>query len=208
MRTAVFALLAYALGSIPFAVLVSRALGLADPRSYGSRNPGATNVLRSGSKLAALLTLLGDAAKGWLAVWLAMRFGPRFGATSLDIAAVAVCVFLGHVFSVFLKFRGGKGVATAAGVLFGLNAMLGLVVLAVFFVIAAAFRYVSLASVAAAATAPFAALVVFGANDYFAATTVMATVLVIRHIDNIKRLMAGQEAKIGRTKDHSASESS
>lgn len=205
MTTAILALLAYALGSIPFAVLVSRALGLADPRSYGSRNPGATNVLRSGSKLAALLTLFGDAAKGWLAVWLAMRFGPEFGATSLHIAVAAVCVFLGHVFSVFLKFSGGKGVATAAGVLFGLSPMLGTVVLLVFIAIAAAFRYVSLASVAAAAAAPFVALVVFGANDYFAATTAMATVLILRHIENIKRLMAGEERRIGQ--GHSPSES-
>ena len=208
MTTATFAFLAFLLGSIPFAVIVSRALGLADPRSYGSGNPGATNVLRTGNKLAALLTLLGDAAKGWLAVWLAMRFGPGFGATSLDVAVAAVCVLLGHVFSVFLKFKGGKGVATAAGVLLGLDPILGLIVLAVWATVALVFRYSSLAAVVAAAVAPFAALRVFGANDYFAAVTVVAMVLIVRHVDNIRRLAAGEEGKIGQKKDQSPSESS
>src|SRR5512137_525811 len=111
----------YLLGSISFAVVVSRAMGLADPRTYGSGNPGATNVLRSGNKAAAILTLLGDAAKGWLAVWLAMRFGPRFGIGELGVAAVAVAVFVGHLYPVFFAFKGGKGVATAAGVVLALG---------------------------------------------------------------------------------------
>jgi glycerol-3-phosphate acyltransferase PlsY len=204
MTTAVLALLAYLLGSLPFAVIVSRGFGLADPRTYGSKNPGATNVLRSGNKLAAALTLLGDAAKGWLAVWAAMRFGPQFGATKFDVALVAVCVFLGHVLPVFLRFRGGKGVATAAGVLLALNGWLGIAVLAVWLGVALVFRYSSLAAVVAAAVAPFVALKIFGADDYFAAVTVMSAVLIIRHIGNIKRLSAGQEGRIGRKKDAQA----
>lgn len=200
MITAFFALAAYLVGSVPFAVIVSRAFGLADPRTYGSKNPGATNVLRSGNKLAALVTLLGDGAKGWLAVWLATRVGPQYGATSLDIAVVAVCVFLGHVLPLFLGFRGGKGVATAAGVLLALHPWLGLAVLAVWIGVALVFRYSSLAAVVAAAVAPFVALKLFGADDLFAAVTVMSAVLIIRHVDNIKRLSAGQESKIGHKK--------
>lgn len=201
MTTAVFALLAYLIGSLPFAVIISRLFGLADPRTYGSKNPGATNVLRSGNKLAAVLTLLGDAVKGWLAVWLAMRFGPQFGATKSDVALVAVCVFIGHVLPVFLRFRGGKGVATAAGVLLALNVLLGVSILAIWLGVALVFRYSSLAAVVAAAAAPFVALKTFGADDYFAAVTVMSAALIIRHVDNIKRLSAGQESKIGRKKD-------
>lgn len=196
--TLLFAFGAYLVGSVPFAVIVSRLFGLSDPRTYGSGNPGATNVLRSGSKAAAALTLLGDGAKGWLAVWLALRFGPQFGAGSLTVAAAAVCVLLGHVFPLFLGFKGGKGVATAAGVLLALSPLLGLIVLGVWLAVAALFRYSSLAAVVAAVVAPFAALKLFGANDAFAAVTLISTVLVVRHVDNIKRLMAGQEGKIGR----------
>src|SRR5512146_273171 len=121
MTPLIFVVCAYLIGSVPFAVLMSRAFGLADPRTYGSGNPGATNVLRTGNKAAAILTLLGDAAKGWFAVWLAVRFGPRFGIGDLGVAAVAVAVFLGHLYPVFFGFKGGKGVATAAGAILALN---------------------------------------------------------------------------------------
>lgn len=200
MGTATLLFLGYLLGSLPFAVLVSRGFGLADPRSYGSRNPGATNVLRSGNKLAALLTLLGDGAKGWLAVRLAQHFGAQMGAGSLAIAFTGVAAFLGHVFPVFLRFRGGKGVATAAGVLLGFNAWVGLAVLGVWLAVAAVFRYSSLAAVAAAVCAPVILLTFFGADDHFAAATVMSTVLVLRHVENIKRLAAGRETRIGQKK--------
>ena len=200
MSSAILLVLGYLLGSLPFAVLVSRAFGLADPRSYGSKNPGATNVLRSGNKLAALLTLLGDGFKGWLAVWLAQRFGPQWGAGNLAIAFTGVAAFLGHVFPVFLRFKGGKGVATAAGVLLGFNAWIGLAVLGIWIAVAALFRYSSLAAVAAAVCAPFIFLKFFGADDYFAAATVMSTVLVLRHVENIKRLTAGRETRIGQKK--------
>src|SRR3954466_9408336 len=151
MELATIALAAYCLGSVSFAILVSRLMALPDPRSYGSKNPGATNVLRSGSKAAALLTLLGDGGKGWLAVWLAwLLFGSHEAAAAAGLAA-----FLGHLFPVFHRFHGGKGVATAAGVLFGFSAWLGLAALATWIVIALAFRYSSLASLTAAASAPF-----------------------------------------------------
>ncbi len=197
MTTLLFALAAYLIGSVPFAVITSRVFGLADPRTYGSGNPGATNVLRGGNKLAALFTLLGDGAKGWLAVWLAARFGVQLGAEALTVAVVALSVFLGHVFPLFLGFKGGKGVATAAGVLLALSLVLGLTTLGVWLVVVALFRYSSLAGVVAAVVAPFAALMLFGANEAFVAVTVMSVILVLRHAENIKRLMAGQEGKIG-----------
>ncbi|MDR0480606.1 MAG: glycerol-3-phosphate 1-O-acyltransferase PlsY, partial [Gallionellaceae bacterium] len=142
---------AYLLGSIPFAVLTSKAFGLADPRTYGSGNPGATNVLRSGKKMAAALTLLGDAAKGWLAGWLARHY--LGGADA--VALVAIAVFLGHVFPIFLRFKGGKGVATALGVLLGLDVWVGLLVLATWLVVALVSRYSSLSALVAAVAAPF-----------------------------------------------------
>src|SRR5512143_1895541 len=197
MNTAILLVLGYLLGSLPFAVLVSRAFGLADPRSYGSKNPGATNVLRSGNKLAALLTLLGDGFKGWLAVWLAQRFGPPLGAGTLAIAFTGVAAFLGHVFPVFLRFKGGKGVATAAGVLLAFDPWIGLAVLAVWFAVAALFRYSSLAAVVAAACAPVLFLTFHGANNTFAAALIISAGLILRHSDNIKRLLAGSERRIG-----------
>ena len=191
---------AYLIGSIPFAVVVSKLMGLSDPRSFGSGNPGATNVLRSGNKKAALLTLIGDAAKGGLVVWAARAFAPELGLSTADLAMIAVAVFLGHVFSIFLRGKGGKGVATAAGVLLGINPLLGGAVLLVWIATAAISRYSSLAAVTAAVSAP--ALTHWVVGDQYWTTGVMAMVLVLiwRHKGNINRLLAGQESKIGSKK--------
>jgi len=187
------------LGSLPFAVIVSKVFGLDDPRSFGSKNPGATNVLRSGHKLAALLTLLGDAAKGWVAMWLARHFG----SDDTGVAAAGLGAFLGHVFPVFLKFRGGKGVATALGVLAGFSGWLALVAAVTWGSVAAIFRYSSLAALAAAAVAPVAAWFLVGAADT-AAIGIVCALLFWRHKDNIKRLLAGTESKIGSKKKASS----
>jgi glycerol-3-phosphate acyltransferase PlsY len=195
--TLVFVIGAYLLGSVSFAVLMSKAFGLADPRTYGSGNPGATNVLRSGKKAAAALTLFGDAAKGWLAVWLAIRFAPPDENHLALIAAVALAVFLGHLFPVFLRFKGGKGVATALGVLLALSLGQALTALAVWLLAAFAFRYSSLAALLAALSAPvYAVLYLPGA--YVAVSLVLAALLVWRHQGNIQKLLAGTESKIGK----------
>jgi glycerol-3-phosphate acyltransferase PlsY len=187
---------AYCLGSISFAVAVSFLMRLPDPRSYGSKNPGATNVLRSGSKAAALLTLAGDAGKGWLAVWLAFTVAGDL----LTAALAGLAVFLGHLFPLFHRFRGGKGVATAAAVLFALDWRLGLAALAAFAVIVAATRFVSLASMSAGVfAAAFAWYLGLGA--YVAGSiAVMAAMIIWRHKDNIGRLIAGNESKLGAKK--------
>ena len=182
---------AYLLGSVSFAIVVSKLLRLPDPRSYGSKNPGATNVLRSGSKAAAILTLVGDAAKGWLAVWLALRYAPA----AAPYAALAV--FLGHLFPAYHRFQGGKGVATAAGVLFGIDWRIGLGTLVTWIVIAFFLRYSSLAALVAAAFAPFAVALVLGINAFLVAVLVMSALLVWRHKENIARLAAGTESRIG-----------
>lgn len=195
---------AYLIGSVPFAVIVSRAMGLADPRTYGSRNPGATNVLRSGSKLAAVLTLLGDGFKGWLAVWLALRFGPTVGIGQIGVALVAVAVFLGHLYPVFLRFRGGKGVATAGGALLALNPWLALAAAGTWLVVAAAFRYSSLASIIAAACAPLYSLLLQGIDAQFAALLIIAALVAVRHRANIRSLRAGNERRIGAKRDAAA----
>jgi glycerol-3-phosphate acyltransferase PlsY len=184
--------LAYLLGSVSFAIVVSRLMRMPDPRSYGSGNPGATNVLRSGSKAAAILTLAGDALKGWLAVWLAQRYLP--GAAPY----VAVAVFLGHVFPVYHAFKGGKGVATAAGVLFGIDWRIGLGTVVTWIAIAFFLRYSSLAALCAAAFAPFATALVLGVDAVFLAVLVMSALLVWRHKDNIRRLVAGTESRLGK----------
>jgi glycerol-3-phosphate acyltransferase PlsY len=194
MLTATLVLLAYLLGSLPFAVIVSRAFGLADPRSFGSGNPGATNVLRSGNKAAALLTLLGDGAKGWLAVFLAQQFAPS------DVAWVAVAVFCGHVFSLFLHFQGGKGVATAAGVLLGLSPWLGLAVIATWLAVAATTRYSSLAAMCATAAALLFGYGLLGQSQSLAAVGVICALILWRHKSNIANLLAGRETKIGQKK--------
>jgi glycerol-3-phosphate acyltransferase PlsY len=197
LASVVAVLLAYLLGSVSFAVVVSRVMGLADPRTYGSKNPGATNVLRTGNKAAAVLTLLGDAAKGWLAVWLAIRFGPRFGIGELGVAAVAVAVFLGHLYPLYFGFKGGKGVATAAGVVLALNPWLALATGLTWVIIAGFFRYASLASIVAAVFAAFYSAFGWGFDERFVALVVIAGFVVYRHRANISNLLAGKERRIG-----------
>ena len=191
------ALAAYLIGSLSFAVIVSRAMGLSDPRSYGSGNPGATNVLRSGNKTAAVLTLLLDALKGFAPVLLADQLGARYGLGEGTVALVGLAAFLGHLWPVFFRFKGGKGVATAAGVLFGINPWLGLATLATWLVIAFFFRYSSLASIAAAAFAPFYQLLLWGGGPVAGAVTLMGLLLVWRHTGNIQKLIQGSESRLG-----------
>ncbi|MDR3299237.1 MAG: glycerol-3-phosphate 1-O-acyltransferase PlsY [Candidatus Accumulibacter sp.] len=190
-------LAAYLLGSVPFAVVCSRLFGIADPRSYGSQNPGAANVLRGGSKAAAASTLLGDSVKGWLAVFLAQMYGPNFGFSQGWIGLVALAVFFGHLFPIFLKFKGGKGVATGAGVLLGLSPLLGLIALGVWLAVAFTLRYASLAAMAAAAAASLTALMFWGGGISALVVGIVAIALIVRHWGNLQRLMAGTEPKIG-----------
>lgn len=191
-----FAILAYLIGSVPFAVVTSKLFGLADPRSYGSGNPGATNVLRSGNRLAALLTLLGDAAKGWLAVFLVQQFGGQ----PQEVAIAGFAAFFGHLHPVFLNFKGGKGVATAAGVLFGFSLWLGLAVLAVWIGVVWFFRYSSLGAIAAAITAPIIAMALIDSGDMLTAVFCIALLLFWRHSENLQRIRAGTEPRIGEKK--------
>jgi glycerol-3-phosphate acyltransferase PlsY len=200
MNTVLFGIAAYLIGSISFAVLMSKCFGLADPRTFGSKNPGATNVLRSGNRKAAIATLLGDCAKGWVAVWLTQKYGPHYGVEDGGIALVALAVFLGHLWPVFFKFAGGKGVATALGVLLGLNLWLGLATLATWLVIAYAFRYSSLAALLCAVFAPFYYGLLFGTDVILLAVLAMSALLVYRHGNNIGNLMAGKESRIGSRK--------
>lgn len=195
-------LVAYLMGSLSFAVIVSRVMGLNDPRTYGSKNPGATNVLRSGSKAAAVTTLLLDALKGWLPVALVGWFGKPYGLAEGTLALVGLAAFLGHLFPVFFRFEGGKGVATALGVLVGFHWGLGLAVLVSWALIALFFRYSSLASLVAAVFAPVAYLFGSGVGWYFhkaifAALVIMGALLIWRHALNISRLIKGTESKLG-----------
>jgi glycerol-3-phosphate acyltransferase PlsY len=193
---ALVALAAYLLGSVSFAIVVSRLMTLPDPRSYGSKNPGATNVLRSGSKAAAVLTLAGDAGKGWLAVWLAWVW-----TGDARVAALAgLAVFVGHLFPVFHRFRGGKGVATAAGVLLGFDPWLGLATIVTWTAIVLFFRISSLAALIAALFAPFYAWWLFGLRAIPAATLAITLLILWRHRDNIRRLFAGTEPRLGAKK--------
>ena len=187
----------YLLGSVSFAVVVSRLFGLADPRSYGSGNPGATNVLRSGSKVAAALTLLGDAAKGAVAVWLVRALGPQFGVGELGVALAALAAFVGHLYPIFFGFKGGKGVATFLGALLALNFGGGLLACATWLAVAAAFRYSSLSSLCAALLAPLALLWLTGAADLSLVVAAMSALLILRHRQNIANLLAGRERRIG-----------
>jgi glycerol-3-phosphate acyltransferase PlsY len=193
---------AYLLGSLSFAVIVSRAMGLNDPRTYGSKNPGATNVLRSGSKAAAVVTLLFDALKGWLPVVLVRAFGAPYGLGEGTVALVGLAAFLGHLWPVFFRFEGGKGVATALGVLLGVSGWLGLATLLTWILIAFFFRYSSLASLVAAVFAPLY-YVLGGGVAWVAepsvglAITVMSAMLVWRHRENIRRLIKGTESRLG-----------
>ena len=198
MATIALIVIAYLLGSVSFAVLMSRLFRLPDPRTYGSKNPGASNVLRTGRKAAAALTLLGDAAKGWLAVYLAQHFASRYGLGSATLAAVALAVFLGHSYSVFLRFQGGKGVATSCGVLLALNLWLGLSTLATWLVIAIISRISSLAALVAAVLAPLYAFYIFGWDSRSFAVLVLSLLLVWRHQTNIRNLIAGTEATFGK----------
>jgi glycerol-3-phosphate acyltransferase PlsY len=193
---ALYALIAYLIGSISFAIVVSRLRGIADPRSYGSHNPGATNVLRSGDKIAAALTLLGDAAKGFLVVLMAGVIAPRVLPEPLIPAAVAVCgvaVFLGHLYPIYFRFQGGKGVATAFGVLLGFMPAIGLLTGLVWLVVARVGRISSLAALSAAGAAPVVTLFLKGLDLTFWATLSIAVLLVIRHKKNIAQLLSGQE---------------
>lgn len=191
---------AYLLGSLSFAVIVSRAMDLPDPRSFGSGNPGATNVLRTGRKAAAALTLLGDALKGWLAVVLARLLAPRFGLGEDVVLLCALAVFVGHLYPVFFRFQGGKGVATALGVLVGIDPWLGLACLATWLAVARLFRISSLAALSAAALAPVYAGLLTGWGKTTLAVLVIALLLVYRHKSNLVKLVAGQETRIGAPK--------
>ncbi len=196
MTTVTFALIAYLLGSISFAVIVSRAFALPDPRSYGSGNPGATNVLRTGRKAAAALTLAGDAAKGWFAVFLAQRFADE-GSVEVTMAAAAVAVAVGHMVPVFFRFQGGKGVSTALGVLTALNLYLAGGTVATWVVIAFFFRISSLAALVSAVFAPFFCYLLYGVHPFLAAVVAVALLLIFRHKTNIQNLLAGKEGRFG-----------
>jgi glycerol-3-phosphate acyltransferase PlsY len=188
---------AYLLGSVSFAVIISRLMGLQDPRSYGSKNPGATNVLRSGNRAAAVLTLAFDVLKGYVPVYLVLLFGPRFGLGETAAAFAGLAAFLGHLWPVFFRFQGGKGVATAAGVLMALNPALGLAALLSWVIIAAFFRYSSLASLVAAAFAPFYQALIWGVEPSIIAIIAMSLLLVWRHQGNIRKLLNGTESRLG-----------
>lgn len=201
----------YLVGSLSFAVIVSRVMGLDDPRTYGSQNPGATNVLRSGNKKAAIATLLFDALKGYFPVLLVKLYGPDFGLDDRAVALVATSAFMGHLWPVFFAFKGGKGVATAAGILFGVEPLLGAAVMGTWLLMAVVFRYSSLAALAASLFAP--AYYLFGnqiawqtSDAELLAVMVMSALLLMRHKDNITRLVSGQETKIGAKKEAPAEE--
>jgi acyl phosphate:glycerol-3-phosphate acyltransferase len=205
LNPAIATVVAYLIGSLSFAVVVSRAMGLSDPRTYGSKNPGATNVLRSGSKKAAILTLLLDALKGWLPVVAVKWWGEPWGLGDGTVALVGLAAFLGHLWPVFFRFEGGKGVATAAGVIIGFNPWLGLASLLTWVIVAYAFRYSSLASMVTAIFAP--AFFLFGNHVAWTAPStqvlalaLMALLLIWRHAENINRLLAGKESKLGAKK--------
>lgn len=191
--------LAYLLGSISFAVVVSKAFGLPDPHGYGSGNPGATNVLRTGNRKAALLTLLGDGLKGFVAVFAAQKLAVAFGAPSWTVAAAAVAVFLGHLYPVFHGFRGGKGVATGAGIVFALHWPLGLLLTVVWLTMAYGFKISSLAALVAAVLMPLGMFYVEGATASAWAMVPIAALLIWRHRENIRRLVSGEERSIGRS---------
>lgn len=197
MTTLLFVAAAYLLGSISFAVIVSRAMRLPDPREYGSGNPGATNMLRSGRKAAAVLTLLGDTSKGWVAVVAARALAPQFGLDDSVVLLCALAVFIGHLFPVFFGFKGGKGVATALGVLVGLNPWLGLACLLTWLLMAGVFRISSLAAVTTAVLAPVYSGLLLGWGSTAIAVLVIALLLVYRHKRNLIKLVNGEEGRIG-----------
>ena len=196
MAPVLFVVVAYLIGSISFAVVVSWGFGLPDPHTYGSGNPGATNVLRTGRKAAAVLTLLGDAAKGAIALWLARRLAPEFNVGEITLAAVALAVFLGHLFPVYFRFKGGKGVSTAAGILLALDLRIAGVVLLVWLLVVLASRYSSLGAIVAALAAPVATVYFLGWGPFAWMVLAMTALLLWRHRANIGRLMDGSESRI------------
>ena len=197
LATVVAMAAAYLVGSLSFAVIVSRAMGLADPRSYGSHNPGATNVLRSGNRAAAVLTLAFDALKGFVPVLVVLQFGARWELGESEAAFVGLAAFVGHLWPLFFHFKGGKGVATAAGVLLALNPWLGAATLLTWVLIAAFFRYSSLASIVAAVFAPFYQALIWGVEPGLVALLAMSLLLLWRHEGNIRKLLAGTESRLG-----------
>ena len=192
--------MAYLLGSVSFAVVVSRAMGLPDPYTHGSKNPGATNVLRTGNKVAAALTLIGDAAKGWLAVTLARAVlgDPSQASVNILLGLVAIAVFVGHLYPIFHRFKGGKGVATAAGILFAINWALGLATLGTWLIVAVFMRYSSLAALCAAVFAPIYFTFLFGVQPMGLAILVMSVLLIYRHRSNIRNLLNGTETRLSK----------
>ena len=192
--------LAYLLGSVSFAVVVSKAMGLPDPYTHGSKNPGATNVLRTGNKVAAALTLFGDAAKGWVAVTIARAVlgDPINSDNNLMLGLVANAVFLGHLYPIFYRFKGGKGVATAAGILFAISWVLGLATLGTWLIVAFFMRYSSLAALSAAAFAPLYFTFLFGLQPMGLAILLMSLLLIYRHRSNIRNLMNGTETRLAK----------
>ncbi len=201
MTTIVLPFFAYLIGSLSFAIITSKLFGLPDPRSFGSKNPGATNVLRTGKKLAAALTLLGDAAKGWVAVVLAQHFSSSYGYGDYVIASVALAVFIGHIYPVFFNFYGGKGVATALGILLALNPWMGLGVFGTWLLATYMWRVSSLSALIAAGLAPLFALTLFGFSIYTGTVLILSLLLFWRHQSNIKNLLAGKESGIGKGTD-------
>lgn len=203
LYTFIAILVAYLLGSLTFAVFVCKLLGLPDPRSYGSNNPGASNVLRSGSKLAAILTLLLDALKGFIPVLLVKIFGEPYGIGNVTVALVGLAAFFGHLYPVFFKFKGGKGVATAAGVIFAISWPLGLATLGTWVIIAYFFRYSSLAALVAAVFVPAYYLMGDGVawnaeTPITAGLIVISAMLIYAHRENMMRLLNGTESRLGK----------
>lgn len=198
MITLLFIAVAYLIGSLSFAVIVSRAMGLPDPRSFGSGNPGATNVLRTGRKTAAVLTLLGDTLKGWVAVVLARSLAPQFSLSDDVVLLCALAVFIGHLYPVFFSFKGGKGVATALGVLMGLNPWIGLACMVTWLLMARVFRISSLSALTTAVLAPVYAGLLLGWGDTTMTVLVIALLLVYRHKSNLIKLVNGEEGRIGK----------
>jgi glycerol-3-phosphate acyltransferase PlsY len=203
MPTIVLLLAAYLIGSISFAVIVSKLFGLPDPRSYGSGNPGATNVLRTGKKAAAALTLLGDAAKGWLALFLAQRFAPEWQIPEIAVAGAGVAVFVGHLFPVFFGFKGGKGVATALGILLATSVWLGLAVMATWLLVFAMSRLSSLSALTAAGLAPIYASQLVP-PVHVGMSILLSVLLIWRHRSNIQKLLAGKESGFGKSRPQDA----
>lgn len=198
MTLLVFMILSYLLGSIPFAVIASWIFRLPDPRTFGSKNPGATNILRSGNKAAAAFTLLGDAGKGWVAIALAQHLAPVWGLDNKVIAAVALLVFLGHIWSVFLRFKGGRGVATAVGVVLGLNLWSGILAINTWIIVALIWRFSSLSALVAATLTPVYAWIFLGSEVSTLVILIISLLIIWRHKSNITNLVAGKETRIGK----------